>query len=177
MAQGRNITKREIADRIATALQRGKGWNAVSSPSILRIIQMFMDEIIEELVKGNRLEFRDFGVFETAVRKARMALNPKTLVKVPTPAKRVVKFKPGRAMAARVLRAMTCGIGIGNPASVKKVRVAEPEPEPELCENCGADKTGDELTGLECCSCGKGMCMVCHYGSGAVCSDCEEGEE
>ena len=37
------------------------------------IIQNFLDELISELAKDNRLEFRDFGVFETAPRAARMA--------------------------------------------------------------------------------------------------------
>jgi len=43
------------------------------------VVQKFLDEVIKELGKGNRLEFRDFGVFETKIRKARRAQNPKTL--------------------------------------------------------------------------------------------------
>ena len=38
-----------------------------------------IEAIVKELGKGNRLEFRDFGVFETKLRKARKAQNPKTL--------------------------------------------------------------------------------------------------
>jgi len=48
--------------------------------------------------KNNRLEFRDFGVFETRTRAARTAQNPKTLERVEVPAKRTVKFKMGRLM-------------------------------------------------------------------------------
>ena len=62
------------------------------------IIQMFLDEIIGELSRGNRLEFRDFGVFEVKSRRARRAQNPRTLEKVQVPPKRVVKFKVGRVM-------------------------------------------------------------------------------
>jgi integration host factor subunit beta len=69
------IAKRTIAERIAE--RQGLG-----QIQTLQIIQSFLDEIIEELAQGNRLEFRDFGVFETVVRKARTALNPKTLEKV-----------------------------------------------------------------------------------------------
>ena len=56
--------------------------------------------------KGNRLEFREFGVFDSRVRAARIAQNPKTLEKVEVPAKRTVKFKMGRLMKEH-LSAMT----------------------------------------------------------------------
>jgi nucleoid DNA-binding protein len=62
------------------------------------IIQAFLDEVTAELCKNNRLEFRDFGVFETRIKAARIAQNPKTLERVQVPAKRTVKFKMGRLM-------------------------------------------------------------------------------
>ena len=62
------------------------------------IVQRFLDEIIHELSEGNRLEFREFGVFEVKERPARRAQNPRTLEKVDVPPKRVVKFKVGRLM-------------------------------------------------------------------------------
>jgi nucleoid DNA-binding protein len=69
---------------------------------VKRVIQQFLDEIVAELGKGNRLEFRDFGVFETKLRKARKAQNPKTLMPVAVPEKRTVKFKVGRLMKQRL---------------------------------------------------------------------------
>jgi integration host factor subunit beta len=92
---GETIAKRTIAERIAEKLGMGQTQS-------LQVIQSFLDEIIEELAKGNRLEFRDFGVFETVERKPRTALNPKTLEKVPVGRKVVVKFKVGRLMKNRV---------------------------------------------------------------------------
>ena len=65
---------------------------------VKHIIQVFLDEIINELSKSNRLEFRDFGVFETRARAARTAQNPKTLEPVEVPAKRTAKFKMGRLL-------------------------------------------------------------------------------
>lgn len=47
-----------------------------------KTIQLFLDEITNELGKGNRLEFRGFGVFETKNRVPRIAQNPKTLEKI-----------------------------------------------------------------------------------------------
>ena len=89
------ITKKELIDRIADAT----GSRRVQ---VKRLIQLFLDEIVSELGKGNRLEFRDFGVFETKNRKARKAQNPKTLEPVAVPQKRTVKFKVGRLMKQRL---------------------------------------------------------------------------
>ena len=55
---------------------------------------------------GNRLEFRDFGVFETKERAARIAQNPKTLQRVHVPPKRTVKFKVGRMMKIKLQEGM-----------------------------------------------------------------------
>jgi integration host factor subunit beta len=89
------ITKKELIDRIA----EGTGYKRVQ---VKRIVQQFLDEIVNELGRSNRLEFRDFGVFETKLRKARKAQNPKTLEPVEVPAKRTVKFKVGRLMKQRL---------------------------------------------------------------------------
>ncbi|MDI6451411.1 HU family DNA-binding protein [Anaerobaca lacustris] len=43
------------------------------------VVQAFLDEVSHELARGNRIELRDFGVFETRVVAPRMAQNPKTL--------------------------------------------------------------------------------------------------
>jgi integration host factor subunit beta len=89
------ITKKELVNRIAD--QTGQTKVVVKD-----ILQRFLDEIIDELAQGNRLEFREFGVFEVRERAARRAQNPRTLEKVSVPAKRVVKFKVGRLMRERV---------------------------------------------------------------------------
>jgi len=85
------ITKKELIDRIS---ETAKTRRVV----VKRIVQSFLDNVIVELGRGNRLEFRDFGVFEVKSRRARMAQNPKTLEPVPVPPKRTVKFKIGRLM-------------------------------------------------------------------------------
>ena len=85
------ITKKELIDRISEQTQAKR-------ILVKRIIQTFLDEVTNELCKNNRLEFRDFGVFETRTRAARLAQNPKTLDRVEVPAKRSVKFKMSRLM-------------------------------------------------------------------------------
>jgi integration host factor subunit beta len=89
------ITKKELIDRIADRTGQRR-------IQVKRVVQQFLDEIIAELGKSNRLEFRDFGVFETKLRKARKAQNPKTLEPVEVPEKRTVKFKVGRLMKQKL---------------------------------------------------------------------------
>lgn len=94
------VTKKELVDRIADKTD-------VTRVVVKRIVQSFLDEIIEELGRGNRLEFRDFGVFETKRRAARMAQNPKTLERVQVPPKRTVKFKVGRLMKLKLQQSIS----------------------------------------------------------------------
>jgi integration host factor subunit beta len=89
------VTKKELIDRIAEKCSHKR-------VVVKRIIQTFLDEIIDELGQGNRLEFRDFGVFESKVRAARTAQNPRTLERVSVPSKRTVKFKVGRLMKMKL---------------------------------------------------------------------------
>ncbi|MEM8757955.1 MAG: HU family DNA-binding protein [Planctomycetota bacterium] len=85
------ITKKDLIDRIADET----GETRVATKAV---VQQFLDEIVRELGKGNRCEFRDFGVFEVKGRQARTAQNPRTLERVEVPAKNTIKFKPGRLM-------------------------------------------------------------------------------
>ena len=84
-------TKKDLIDRIADETQQRR-------VDVKRTVQAFLDQVIDELGRGNRLEFRDFGVFEIKDRAPRVAQNPKTLERVDVPARRTVKFKVGRLM-------------------------------------------------------------------------------
>ncbi|MCB9845797.1 MAG: integration host factor subunit beta [Phycisphaeraceae bacterium] len=85
------VTKRELIDRVASITDHTR-------VEVKNIVQAFLDQVVEEIGRGNRLEFRDFGVFEVKVRAPRTARNPKTDQRVEVPAKRTVKFKIGRLM-------------------------------------------------------------------------------
>lgn len=85
------VTKRELVNQISDNLQ-------IKQVIVKDIVQEFLDDIVTYLSKGERLEFRDFGVFEVVERKSRVAQNPKTLKKVTIPERRVVKFKVGQTM-------------------------------------------------------------------------------
>ena len=87
----KTTARKDLIDRIA-------GSTGTRHVLVKRLVQHFLDEIASELTQGNRVEFRDFGVFETKTTPARMAQNPRTLKKVEVPTKRRVVFKPGRLM-------------------------------------------------------------------------------
>jgi len=93
------ITKRELCERIA----KRTGYAQVVTKEI---IQMFLDEITTELAKGNRMEFRNFGVFDTRFQPPRKARNPRTDEVVEVPAKVVVSFKVGKRMLERAQAAL-----------------------------------------------------------------------
>ena len=89
------ITKKDLIDRIAVDTKQKR-------VIVKRTIQSLLEQVILELGRGNRLEFRDFGVFEIKERAPRVAQNPKTLQRVQVPAKKTVKFKVGRLMKKSV---------------------------------------------------------------------------
>ena len=98
MAKGmfmHTITKKELVNRIAEQTK-------TKQVIVKEVLQRFLDEMIDELGQGNRMEFRDFGVLETKMRAARIAQNPKTLERVHVPSKLAVKFKVGRLMKQRL---------------------------------------------------------------------------
>lgn len=69
-------------------------------PSDVRhVIQAFLDKMTESLRDGDRLEFRDFGVFEVVERKQKIGRNPKKADEpIIIPARNAVKFTPGKKM-------------------------------------------------------------------------------
>ncbi len=89
------VTKRDLVQRISDSTGQTK-------VLVRDIVQKFLDEVSNELIRGNRLEFRKFGFFEVRDRPGRIAQNPKTLEKVQVPPKRVVKFKVGNVLKKRV---------------------------------------------------------------------------
>lgn len=67
-----------------------------------KIVQVLLDQIIEALAKGQRVELRGFGAFTTKKREARKARNPKTGETVDVPVKYVPSFKTGKELHLRL---------------------------------------------------------------------------
>jgi nucleoid DNA-binding protein len=92
------LTKRDLVTRISNE-------SGLVQQQVLDVVQKTLDYIAEALSKGDKVELRNFGVFEVKVRKARIGRNPHAPeTDVPIPERSVVKFKPGKEMRAEVLK-------------------------------------------------------------------------
>jgi len=78
---------------IAVAERLGYTQNEVSN-----VVQTTLDTITDCLAEGQRLEIRNFGVFEVKKRDGRIGRNPRTGQEVSILEKRVATFKPGKAL-------------------------------------------------------------------------------
>ena len=93
------ITKKKLIQVISQ--NRGLHPNDVRN-----IVQSFLDQMTDYLSRGDRLEFRDFGVFEIVERKQKIGRNPKNAaVPIVIPAHAAVKFTPGKKMRKLIEKA------------------------------------------------------------------------
>jgi nucleoid DNA-binding protein len=90
------MTKRELAIKIAEE-------TGLTQVAVKEVVQKFLDYVVEALARGDKLEFRNFGVFESVYRKPRIGRNPqRPMETVQIPGRYVVRFKPGREMKAEM---------------------------------------------------------------------------
>ncbi|MGE0706418.1 MAG: HU family DNA-binding protein [Planctomycetota bacterium] len=129
------ISKKEIVKTVSEK-------HGLTTTQTSQIVQVFMNQIIDELARGNRIEFREFGIFELKRRQNRTARNPKTGDQVEVPEKTVVAFKPGKVMKAKVVDTVPAPKGkkrtpraerapVATPVSTP-ARQVQPRPEPVL---------------------------------------------
>jgi nucleoid DNA-binding protein len=92
------LTKRDIVVRISEE-------TGLIQSQVFDVVQKTLDQIAESLAKGDKVELRNFGVFDVKIRKARVGRNPnRPETDVPIPARAMVKFKAGKEMRAEVLK-------------------------------------------------------------------------
>ncbi len=107
------LTKRDLVIRISDE-------TGLIQQQVLEVVQKTLDYIAESLAKGDKVELRNFGVFEVKTRKARIGRNPNAPeTDVPIPTRSVVKFKPGKEMRAEVLKIDPATLAIPDPAAAK----------------------------------------------------------
>ncbi|PCJ57265.1 MAG: hypothetical protein COA79_16295 [Planctomycetota bacterium] len=99
------ITKKEMVERIFKEVIE-KQEIQMEQKEVLAIVQELFNQIIHELSKGHRIEFREFGVFAVHETPSRIAQNPATLKKLVAPKSHGVRFKPGQRMK-ELIRAST----------------------------------------------------------------------
>lgn len=92
---GSTLTKNKIVRTLAEKYE-------LKIASTRRVVQGTLDMIVESLVRGDKVELRNFGVFQVIDRKGRIARNPRSRQEVFIPERKVVKFKPGKVMDDRI---------------------------------------------------------------------------
>lgn len=89
------VTKKQIVGKIA-------GETGVKQIQVKKIVQRTFDYIVDSLVKGEKVELRNFGIFKVKSRKGRTGRNPRTGTTVAVPPKKAVAFKAGMIMKKKV---------------------------------------------------------------------------
>ena len=89
------MTKKDIILRVSDETK-------LKQLDVKKVVQRTFDTIIEALVRGEKIELRNFGVFKIKQRKSRTGRNPRTGKVVPVPPRKVVVFKPGLEMKKKI---------------------------------------------------------------------------
>ena len=89
------MTKKDIVLRITDM-------TGIKQVDVKRIVQKTFDVIIESLMRNEKVELRNFGVFKIKERRARYGRNPRTGASVPVPPRKVAVFKPGLEMKHKI---------------------------------------------------------------------------
>ena len=90
-----STTKKDIVNTIAAQMQ-------LKQSVVNEVVKRTFDAIIEVLLREQRVELRDFGVFKIRTRASRQARNPRTNKRIVVPARTTVSFKPGLEMKRKI---------------------------------------------------------------------------
>lgn len=89
------LTKAEMAEYLYEAL-------GVSKRSAKDLVELFFEEIRQALEQNEPVKLSGFGNFDLRDKRERPGRNPKTGEEIPISARRVVTFRPGQKLKARV---------------------------------------------------------------------------
>jgi integration host factor subunit alpha len=89
------LTKAKMADQLFEEL-------GLNKREAKEIVELFFDEIRESLEHNTQVKLSGFGNFDLREKGERPGRNPKTGEEIPISARRVVTFRPGQKLKARV---------------------------------------------------------------------------
>jgi integration host factor subunit alpha len=89
------VTKAAMAEKLFEQL-------GLNKREAKEIVDMFFEEIRAALEKGEQVKLSGFGNFDLRNKNQRPGRNPKTGEEIPISARRVVTFRPGQKLRARV---------------------------------------------------------------------------
>lgn len=89
------VTKADFAERLFDEL-------GLNKREAKEMIEFFFEEIKSSLERGEQVKISGFGKFELRDKRSRPGRNPKTGEEIPITARRVVTFRSGQKLKARV---------------------------------------------------------------------------
>jgi len=89
------LTKADIAEHLFNQL-------GLSKREAKDMVEAFFEEIRQALERGEQVKISGFGNFDLREKNQRPGRNPKTGEDIPISARRVVTFRPGQKLKARV---------------------------------------------------------------------------
>lgn len=89
------LTKADMAEKLYEEL-------GLNKREAKEIVEMFFEEVRAALESGNQVKLSGFGNFDLRDKNQRPGRNPKTGEEIPICARRVVTFRPGQKLKARV---------------------------------------------------------------------------
>ncbi|MBN2120048.1 MAG: integration host factor subunit beta [Candidatus Omnitrophica bacterium] len=89
------MTKKEIVLKIADETK-------FKQVVVKKVVHRVFDVMLGSLLRGEKIEIRNFGVFKVKKRKPRIGRNPRTNQPVPVPERKTVVFKPGLEMKQKI---------------------------------------------------------------------------
>ncbi len=89
------LTKAQMADRLFEEL-------GLNKREAKEIVEMFFEEVRNSLQRNEQVKLSGFGNFDLREKRERPGRNPKTGEEIPISARRVVTFRPGQKLKARV---------------------------------------------------------------------------
>ena len=90
-----SLTKSDLAEKLYEEL----GYNKREAKEL---VELFFDEIRTSLEENEQVKLSGFGNFDLRDKEERPGRNPKTGEEIPITARRVVTFRPGQKLKARV---------------------------------------------------------------------------
>ena len=89
------MTKKDIALKVADK-------TGIKQIIVKQVLQGIFECVIESLIRNEKIELRNFGVFKVKTRRPRICRNPRTGQTVPVPSRKVVIFRPGLEMKQKI---------------------------------------------------------------------------
>ncbi|MDH3915263.1 MAG: integration host factor subunit alpha [Chromatiales bacterium] len=89
------LTKAEMAEALFNEL-------GLNKREARELVDLFFEELRSSLARGEQVKLSGFGNFDLRDKRERPGRNPKTGEEIPISARRVVTFRPGQKLKARV---------------------------------------------------------------------------